>query len=86
VDKEFKLASQLLTLIDTEQRWFTLAEIEKELGISDKTIRKMVEEICKKLPPAITIEVSRGKGIFLHRDRRSKTVNEVISIKIGLLN
>ncbi|QCJ41135.1 HTH domain-containing protein [Bacillus sp. S3] len=80
MDKEFTLASQLLTLIDTEQRWFTLAEIEKELGISDKTIRKMVEEISKQLPHAITIEVSRGKGIFLHRDRGSKTVNEVISI------
>ena len=29
VDKEFKLASQLLTLLDSEQRWFTLAEVEK---------------------------------------------------------
>lgn len=80
MDKEFKLASQILTLLDTEQRWFTLAEIEKKLGISDKTIRKMVEEISKQLPSAITIEVSRGKGIFLQRDGRSKTVSEVISI------
>lgn len=79
MDKEFKLASQLLALLDTEQRWFTLAEIEKELGISDKTIRRMVEEISKQLPPAITIEVSRGKGIYLQRDGRSQTVNEVIS-------
>ncbi|TCP18734.1 BglG family transcriptional antiterminator [Scopulibacillus darangshiensis] len=80
MDKEFKLASQLLTLLDTEQRWFTLAEVEKKLGISDKTIRKIVEEISKHLPPALTIEVSRGKGIFLQRDGRSNTVNEVISI------
>lgn len=29
VDKEFKLASRLLTLLDAEQRWFTLAEVEK---------------------------------------------------------
>lgn len=79
MDKEFKLASQLLTLLDTEQRWFTLAEIEKKLGISDKTIRKMVEEISKHLPPAIAIEVSRGKGVLLQRDGRSQTVNEVIS-------
>lgn len=29
MDKGFNLASQLLTLLDTEQRWFTLAEVEK---------------------------------------------------------
>ncbi|WP_234969415.1 helix-turn-helix domain-containing protein [Bacillus massilinigeriensis] len=79
MDKEFKLARQLLTLLDSEQRWFTLAEVEKSLGISDKTIRKMVEEINKQLPATMTIEVSRGKGIFLQRDGRSKTVSEVIS-------
>ncbi|WP_282937160.1 helix-turn-helix domain-containing protein [Paenibacillus sp. RC67] len=79
MDKGFKLASQLLTLLDMEQRWFTLSEVEKSLGISDKTIRKMVEEISKQLPPTVTIEVSRGKGIFLRRDGRSKTISEVIS-------
>ncbi|WP_339314940.1 helix-turn-helix domain-containing protein [Paenibacillus sp. FSL R10-2734] len=78
MDKGFNLASQLLTLLDTEQRWFTLAEVEKSLGISDKTIRKMVEEISKQLPPTVTIEVSRGKGIILRRDGRS-TISEVIS-------
>ncbi len=65
MDKEFKLASQLLTLLDAEQRWFTLAEVEQSLHISDKTIRKLVEEISTQLPSAMTIEVSRGKGIFL---------------------
>lgn len=79
MDKEFKLASQLLTLLDTEQRWFTLAEVEKSLGVSDKTIRKMVEEISKQLPSDITIEVSRGKGVFLQRDGRGKTISEVTS-------
>ncbi|MCS7463070.1 helix-turn-helix domain-containing protein [Paenibacillus doosanensis] len=79
MDKGFKLASQLLTLLDTEQRWFTLAEVEKSFGISDKTIRKMVEEISKQLPPSMTIEVSRGKGIFLRRDGKSKTISEAIS-------
>lgn len=79
MDKEFKLASQLLTLLDTEQRWFTLAEVEKSLGVSDKTIRKMVEGISKQLPPEITIEVSRGKGVFLRRDGRGQTMSEVIS-------
>ncbi|OMD70019.1 helix-turn-helix domain-containing protein [Paenibacillus sp. FSL P2-0121] len=78
MDKGFNLASQLLTLLDTEYRWFTLAEIEKSLGISDKTIRKMVEEISKQLPSTVTIEVSRGKGIVLQRDGRS-TISEVIS-------
>ncbi|MCR8658533.1 helix-turn-helix domain-containing protein [Paenibacillus endoradicis] len=78
MDKEFTLASQLLILLDTEQRWFTLAEIEKSLGISYKTIRKMVEEISEQLPSAVTIEVSRGKGIFLRRER-SKAIHEVIS-------
>lgn len=79
MDKGYQLASQLITLLDTEQRWFTLAEVEKSLGISDKTIRKMVEEIGKQLPPEITIEVSRGKGVFLRRDGRGKTISEVIS-------
>lgn len=79
MDKGFTLASQLLTLLDTEQRWFTLAEVEKSLGISDKTIRKMVEEISKQLPPDISIEVSRGKGVFLRRDGRGQTISEVIS-------
>lgn len=79
VDKEFKLASRLLTLLDSEQRWFTLAEVEKSLHISDKTIRKLVEEINRQLPSAMTIEVSRGKGIFLQRDGRSTTVSEVVS-------
>lgn len=80
MDKEFKLASRLLTLLDSEQRWFTLAEVEKSLHISDKTIRKLVEEINGQLPTAMTIEVSRGKGIFLHRDGRSSTtVSEVVS-------
>ncbi|MFS0855673.1 helix-turn-helix domain-containing protein [Paenibacillus taichungensis] len=79
MDKGFTLASQLLTLLDTEHRWFTLAEVEKSLGISDKTIRKMVEEISKQLPPTVTIEVSRGKGIVLRRDGRSETMSEVIS-------
>jgi transcriptional antiterminator len=78
MDKGFNLASQLLTLLDIEHRWFTLAEIEKSLGISDKTIRKMVEEISKQLPSTVTIEVSRGKGIVLQRDGRS-TISEVIS-------
>ncbi|MCM3755859.1 helix-turn-helix domain-containing protein [Sporosarcina aquimarina] len=80
MDKDFKLASQLLTLLDTEKRWFTLAEIEKKLGISDKTIRKMVEEISKQLPPSIIIEVFRGKGVLLQRDGHSTTISEVISI------
>ncbi|OAB47449.1 helix-turn-helix domain-containing protein [Paenibacillus antarcticus] len=79
MDKGFTLASQLLTLLDMEQRWFTLSEVEQSLGISDKTIRKMVEEISKQLPPTVIIEVSRGKGIFLRRDGRSKTISEVIS-------
>lgn len=79
VDKEFKLASHLLILLDSEQRWFTLAEVEKSLHISDKTIRKLVEEINRQLPSAMTIEVSRGKGIFLQRDGRSTTVSEVVS-------
>uniref|UniRef100_A9U780 Predicted protein n=1 Tax=Physcomitrium patens TaxID=3218 RepID=A9U780_PHYPA len=79
MDKDFNLASELLTLLDMEQRWFTLAEVEKSLGVSDKTIRKMVEEISKQLPSDITIEVSRGKGVFLHRDGRGKTMSEVIS-------
>ncbi|SFL31580.1 M protein trans-acting positive regulator (MGA) HTH domain-containing protein [Paenibacillus sp. 1_12] len=79
MDKGFKLTSQLLTLLDAEQRWFILAEVEKSLGISDKTIRKMVEEISKQLPPTVTIEVSRGKGIVLRRDGRSETISEVIS-------
>ncbi|WP_422658924.1 helix-turn-helix domain-containing protein [Paenibacillus sp. EC2-1] len=79
MDKGFTLASQLLTLLDTEQRWFTLAEVEKSLRISDKTIRKMVEEISKQLPPDISIEVSRGKGVFLRRDGRGQTISEVIS-------
>lgn len=83
MDKEFKLASQLLTLLDSEQRWFTLAEVEKTLHISDKTIRKMVEEINRQLPAAMTIDVSRGKGIFLQRDGRSKTVSEVVSSLFG---
>ncbi|OZQ69296.1 transcriptional antiterminator BglG [Paenibacillus sp. VTT E-133280] len=78
MDKGFNLASQLLTLLDTEQRWYTLAEVEKSLGISDKTIRKMVEEISKQLPSTVTIEVSRGKGIILRRDGRS-TISEMIS-------
>lgn len=78
MDKGFNLASQLLTLLDTEHRWFTLAEVELSLGISDKTIRKMVEEISKQLPTTITIEVSRGKGVILRRDGRS-TISEVIS-------
>ncbi|MFX3632451.1 MAG: helix-turn-helix domain-containing protein [Candidatus Pristimantibacillus sp.] len=80
MDKGFKLASQLLTLIDTEQRWFTLAEVEKSLGISDKTIRKMVVEISKQLPDTVTIEVSRGKGIVLRRGGRSTTISEMISL------
>lgn len=79
MDKEFKLASQLLTLLDAEQRWFTLAEVEQSLHISDKTIRKLVEEISSQLPSTMTIEVSRGKGIFLQRDGRSTTVSEVIA-------
>ncbi|WP_238403742.1 helix-turn-helix domain-containing protein [Paenibacillus paridis] len=79
MDKGYKLASQLLTLLDTEPRWFTFAEVEKSLGVSDKTIRKMVEEISKQLPPDITIEVSRGKGAFLRRDGRGKTISEVVS-------
>jgi hypothetical protein len=40
MDKGYKLASQLITLLDTEPRWFTFAEVEKSLGISNKTIRK----------------------------------------------
>ncbi|GAF08292.1 helix-turn-helix domain-containing protein [Paenibacillus pini] len=79
MDKGFTLASQLLTMLDTEQRWFTLAEVEKSLGISVKTISKMVEEISKQLPSNVIIEVSRGKGIFLRRDGRSKTISEVLS-------
>lgn len=79
MDKAFKLVKQLLTLLNTEQRWFTLAEIEKQLGISNKTIRKMIEEISKQLPPAITIEVSRGKGILLRCEGRNQMVDEVIS-------
>lgn len=79
MDKDFLIASEFLTLLDTEQRWFTLAEIEKKLGVSDKTISKISEGISKQLPSGIKIEVSRGKGIFLQRDRRSKTVSEVIS-------
>lgn len=79
MDKDFLIASQFLTLLDTEQRWFTLAEIEKKLGVSDKTISKISEGISKQLPSGIKIEVSRGKGVFLQRDRRNKTVSEVIS-------
>lgn len=79
MDKEFKLASQLLLLLDSEQRWFTLGEVEKSLHISDKTIRKLVEEINRQLPVTMTIDVSRGKGIFLQRDGRSTTVSEVLS-------
>ncbi|WP_245339410.1 helix-turn-helix domain-containing protein [Paenibacillus shirakamiensis] len=73
------MASQLLTMLDMEQRWFTLTEIEKSLGISVKTVSKMVEEISKQLPSAVTIEVSRGKGIFLRREGGNTTLSEVLS-------
>ena len=78
MDKEFKLASQLLLLLDSEQRWFTLAEVEKAYIFQ---IRPYVssEEINRQLPVAMTIDVSRGKGIFLQRDGRSTTVSEVLS-------
>lgn len=79
MDKDFMLVRELLTLLDMEQRWFTFAEMEKELGVSDKTIRKLVEALGQQLPPAMAIEVSRGRGIILHRDRRSTTIQEVIA-------
>ncbi|WP_152394159.1 helix-turn-helix domain-containing protein [Paenibacillus guangzhouensis] len=80
MDKDFMLVRALLTLLDTEQRWFTFAEMEKELGVSDKTIRKLVEELSQQLPTAMAIEVSRGRGMILHRDRRSTTIQEVIAL------
>ncbi|WP_040674399.1 helix-turn-helix domain-containing protein [Paenibacillus terrigena] len=79
MDKDFILARGLLTLLDTEQRWFTFAEMEKELMVSDKTIRKLVEELSQQLLSAMAIEVSRGRGMILHRDRRSTTIQEVIA-------
>ncbi|WP_106769674.1 helix-turn-helix domain-containing protein [Paenibacillus faecalis] len=79
MEKEFMLASQLLTMLDSEDRWFTLAEIEEQIGVSDKTIRKLIDETKKELPPSIKIEISRGKGVLLQYERRNIAIGEVIS-------
>ncbi|AMW97962.1 transcriptional antiterminator BglG [Rummeliibacillus stabekisii] len=79
LDKDYIAARQLLLLLDSEERWFTLTEVKKELGSSDKTIRKITERLNKQMPSDISILVSRGKGIYLQRDGRSKSINEVIS-------
>lgn len=79
MDKDFQLAKKLLKQLNAQDRWYTLAEIEKVLMISDKTIRKIVEELNDVMPSFMKIEVSRGKGIHLKMDRSNHTVDEVIS-------
>ncbi|MVP00693.1 helix-turn-helix domain-containing protein [Paenibacillus lutrae] len=79
MEKEFLLTLKLLTLLDSEYRWFTLAEIEKQIGVSDKTIRKIIDETKQELPPSIHIEISRGKGVILHYEKRNVAIGEVIS-------
>ncbi|KOR76009.1 helix-turn-helix domain-containing protein [Paenibacillus solani] len=79
MEKEFALTQKLLTLLDSEYRWFTLAEIEEQLSVSDKTIRKIIDETQQELPPSITIEISRGKGVILHYEKRNVAFGEVIS-------
>ena len=71
--------AQALTLLDSEYRWFTLAEIEEQIGVSDKTIRKIIDEAKQELPPSIHFEISRGKGVILHYDKRNVAIGEVIS-------
>lgn len=79
MEKEFTLTQKLLILLDSEYRWFTLAEIEEQLGVSDKTIRKIIDETIQELPPSIHIEISRGKGVILHYEKRNVAIGEVIS-------
>ena len=79
MEKEFILTHKLLTLLDSEYRWFTLAEIEEQIGVSDKTIRKIIDEAKQELPPSIHFEISRGKGVILHYDKRNVAIGEVIS-------
>ena len=79
MEKEFILTQKLLTLLDSEYRWFTLAEIEEQIGVSDKTIRKIIDETKQELPPSIHIEISRGKGVILHYEKRNVAIGEVIS-------
>lgn len=79
MEKEFILTHKLLTLLDSEYRWFTLAEIEEQIGVSDKTIRKIIDEAKQELPPSIHFEISRGKGVILHYDKRNVAIGEIIS-------
>ncbi|MGE6226737.1 helix-turn-helix domain-containing protein [Paenibacillus chitinolyticus] len=78
MNKDFKLMKALTELLDSEERWFTFGEAERELGISDKSIRKLVEEITALLPGTMSIEVSRGKGIFFRRERHGPTIREIL--------
>ncbi|MED5015864.1 helix-turn-helix domain-containing protein [Paenibacillus chibensis] len=79
MNKEYSQLKSLLHLLDREERWFTFAEIEKELGISGKSVKRMVEEASSLLPASMRIEVSRGRGIIFHRDPHGATVQEVLA-------
>ncbi|MWV43913.1 transcriptional antiterminator BglG [Paenibacillus sp. HJL G12] len=79
MNKEYRQLKSLLHLLDREERWFTFAEIEKELGISGKSVKRIVEEAVTLLPASMQIEVSRGKGIIFYRDRHGTTVREVLA-------
>ncbi|KHF31996.1 Capsule synthesis positive regulator AcpB [Paenibacillus sp. P1XP2] len=78
MNKEYRQLKSLLKLLDREERWFTFAEVESELGISDKSVRKIVESAVPLLPPSMQIEVSRGKGIMFRRDRHGTSIQEVL--------
>ncbi|GIP27789.1 hypothetical protein J23TS9_29190 [Paenibacillus sp. J23TS9] len=79
MNKEYRQLKSLLGMLDREERWFTLAEIERELGVSGKSIKKIVEEAAPLLPESMHVEVSRGRGISFHRDRHGATVREVLA-------
>ncbi|BFH64365.1 helix-turn-helix domain-containing protein [Paenibacillus azoreducens] len=78
MNKEYMQLKSLLKLLDREERWFTFAEVEKELGLSGKSVRKIVEAALHLLPPSMHIEVSRGRGIIFRRDRYGTSIQEVL--------
>ncbi|GIO30404.1 hypothetical protein J2TS6_15450 [Paenibacillus albilobatus] len=78
MNKEYMQLKSLLKLLDREERWFTFAEVESVLGVSGKSVRKIVEEAVSLLPPSMRIEVSRGKGIMFRRDRHGTSIQEVL--------
>ncbi|MBG9578582.1 capsule biosynthesis protein, partial [Bacillus thuringiensis] len=66
-----KRQKDLLFFLLKDKNWHTFSQIANKINCSTKTIQRDIVIIKELLPPNWNLQISKGKGVILHKPAES---------------